>query len=53
MLTAWQHSRDRVAALDGAVHLRRDETGMTVTAVIPLDPRRRQPTMVAASLNGK
>jgi signal transduction histidine kinase len=54
MLTAWQHSRDRVAALDGAVHLQRDETGMTVTAVIPLDARRRrEPTMVAASPNGK
>ena len=29
---AWQHSRDRVAALDGAVNVQRNESGMTVTA---------------------
>ncbi len=38
MLAAWEHSRDRVAASDGAVNLERNESGMTVTAVIPLDP---------------
>jgi signal transduction histidine kinase len=36
-LAAWQHSRDRVAALDGAVNVQRGEPGMTVTAVIPLE----------------
>ena len=34
-----QHSRDRVAALDGKVNVQRTETGMAVTAVIPLDPQ--------------
>ncbi len=34
--TAWQHSRDRVAALNGAVNLQRNGSGMTVTAVMPL-----------------
>ena len=37
MLASWQHTRDRVAALDGTVDVRRDEFGMTVTAVMPLD----------------
>ena len=34
----WQHSRDRVAALDGLVALRRDGSGAAVIAVIPLHP---------------
>jgi signal transduction histidine kinase len=33
----WQHSRDRVAALDGALTVLRDGHGVTVTAAIPLD----------------
>ena len=37
-IVVWQHSRDRVAALDGAVNVRRTEKEMSVTAVIPLDP---------------
>jgi hypothetical protein len=37
MLASWQHTRDRVAALDGTVDVRRDEFGLTVTAVMPLD----------------
>ena len=42
--TAWQHSRDRVAALDGAVNVQRNESGMTVTAVMPLDAQHgREP----------
>ena len=40
MPAAWQHSRDRVAALDGAVNVHRTDSGMTVTAVIPLDPEQ-------------
>ncbi len=35
---AWQHPRDRVAALDGAVTVDRNGSGMTVTATIPLRP---------------
>lgn len=50
VLEAWQHSRDRVAALDGAVTVLRHEPGMTVTAVIPLDPQAgREPAMTAHS----
>ena len=37
MLAAWQHSRDRVAALDGEVLVNLNESGMAVTAVLPLD----------------
>ena len=37
-LLAWQHARDRVAALDGTVTLHHDELGMTVTAEIPAGP---------------
>jgi signal transduction histidine kinase len=36
----WQHSRDRVAALDGSVEVQCNESCTTVTAVIPLDPER-------------
>jgi signal transduction histidine kinase len=39
---AWQHSRDRVAALDGSVTVQRNASGLAVTAVIPLN----QPTHV-------
>jgi signal transduction histidine kinase len=39
VLVAWQHSRDRVAALDGSVTVRRNASGLAVTAVIPLDGR--------------
>ena len=50
MLAAWQHSRDRVDALDGAVNMHRNDSGLTVTAVIPLHPERgREP---AAAANG-
>src|SRR6476661_3113019 len=39
MPAAWQHSRDRVAALDGAVNMQRNDSGgLAVTAVIPLHP---------------
>jgi len=41
LVVGWQHCRDRVAALDGTVTVQRDEIGMTVTALIPLNPRRR------------
>ena len=41
VLEAWQHSRDRVAALDGAVTVLRNEPGMTVTAVHPAGPASR------------
>jgi signal transduction histidine kinase len=37
LLAAWQHSRDRLAALDGVVNMHRDDSGLTVTAVIPLE----------------
>jgi len=50
LLAAWQHSRDRVAALDGAVTVQRNESGMTVTAVIPLGAQTgREPAMAAHS----
>jgi signal transduction histidine kinase len=50
VLEAWQHSRDRVTALDGAVTVLRNEPGMTVTAVIPLDPQAgREPAITAYS----
>lgn len=50
ILAAWQHSRDRVAALDGAVTVQLNESGMTVTAVIPLDPQSDHgPAMTAHS----
>jgi hypothetical protein len=48
VLAAWQHSRDRVAALDGAVTVQRNEFGMTVTAVIPLDPQAGREAAMAA-----
>jgi signal transduction histidine kinase len=52
-LTAWQHARDRVAALDGEVTLHRHDHETTVTAVIPLDPGRgRAATMVASRSPG-
>ena len=38
VLLAWQHSRDRAAALDGTVTLHRNALGMTVTAEIPARP---------------
>ena len=38
MFAAWQHSGDRVAALDGEMHAKRHDVGLTVTAVIPLHP---------------
>jgi hypothetical protein len=38
LIAAWQHCRDRVAALDGTVNVQTDELEMTVTALIPLNP---------------
>jgi signal transduction histidine kinase len=41
---AWQHTRDRLAALDGTINVQRIESGVTVTAVIPLDAQHgREP----------
>lgn len=37
--TAWQHCRDRVAALDGAVHVHSSGRQATVTAIIPVKQR--------------
>ena len=52
-LAAWQHSRDRVTALDGRVTVYRNESGMTVTAIIPLHPQsRREPVLAARSASG-
>ena len=34
---AWQHCRDRLAALDGTLIVRRDEDEMTVSAFLPLN----------------
>jgi signal transduction histidine kinase len=47
---AWQHSRDRVAALDGAMNLQRNDSGLAVTAVIPLHPEEGGEH--AAAVNG-
>ena len=46
---AWQHARDRVAALDGEIQVRSDGRGaLTVTAVIPLGAQaEREPAMAA------
>jgi DNA-binding transcriptional LysR family regulator len=46
---AWQHSRDRVAALDGAVNLQRNDSGLAVTAVIPLHPEEGGEPAAAAN----
>ena len=43
-VTGWQHCRDRVAALDGVVLVRRAEGKSTVSAVIPLKDRAGTPT---------
>ena len=48
MPAAWQHSRDRVAALDGAVNMQRTDSGLTVTAVIPLHPEQSREAAAAA-----
>jgi hypothetical protein len=37
--TAWQHARDRVAALDGNIDVRQSGAGLVVTAQIPLVPQ--------------
>ncbi|MET0965756.1 MAG: hypothetical protein ABWZ02_05130 [Nakamurella sp.] len=38
--TRWQHARDRVAALDGAIDVRSSDDGIQVIALIPLGNRK-------------
>jgi len=45
---AWQHSRDRVAALDGTVNMQRTDSDLSVTAVIPLHPEQSREAAAAA-----
>jgi hypothetical protein len=40
---AWQHSRDRVAALDGTVNVQHSDLGITVFAAIPVGPATTKP----------
>jgi len=52
---AWQHARDRVAALDGAVRVRRAQSGsVKVRAMIPLDVQQdREPAMSAQTSSSR
>jgi hypothetical protein len=52
---AWQHARDRVAALDGAVRVRREPTGsVKARAMIPLTAQLdREPAMAAQTSSSR